>query len=231
MDHQSFYDDKKKLRNAVILRFSLVAFIMAFLLFFSAGSIRYWQAWVYWGTLVVPMIFFCAYFLKNNPALLERRMRMKEKEKSQKILIKTSFVVFIAVWVLPGLDYRFHWSSVPTALSLATDAFVLAGYLLCFFVMKENEYASRIIEVERGQKVISTGPYAYVRHPLYSCGSIIYLFSPLALGSFWTMYVALLIPVIFIIRLLHEESFLKKELKGYAEYMQKVKYRLIPYIW
>jgi protein-S-isoprenylcysteine O-methyltransferase Ste14 len=229
--NKSYDHNYKKLRNAVIVRFSLFAVIIGILLFIPAGSIGYWQAWVYCGVLFIPIIGVCAYFLKKNPALLERRLGMKEKERSQKLFAKLSLTVFLIAWVLPGLDYRFKWSSVQFAVVIVADFTVLCGYILCFFTFKENEYASRIIEVEKGQKVISTGPYASIRHPLYLAGIIIYLLSPLALGSWWGFLAALPLPALLVFRILKEEELLKKELPGYEEYMRKVKYRLIPFVW
>lgn len=201
------------------------------MLFISAGSIRYRQAWVYCGILFIPMIGVCAYLLKNSPELLERRMRMKEKEKSQKLFVRLSLVVFLIAWLLPGLDYRFKWSSVPLTLVIIADVMVFAGYMFCFFVLKENAYASRIIEVEKEQRVISTGPYALIRHPMYLAILIVYLFSPLALGSWWAFLATLPLPVLLVFRIFNEETLLKKELYGYAEYMRKVRYRLIPLVW
>ncbi len=164
---------------------------MGLLFFVPAGSIRYWQAWVYCGILFIPAIGICAYFLKSKPELLERRLRMKEKEKPQKLIVKLSFIGFLIAWVLPGLDHRFNWSSVPFAVVIIADVMVFSGYMFCFFVFKENEYASRIIEVEKGQRVISTWPYSIVRHPMYLSVITMYLFSPLALGSGWALLVVL----------------------------------------
>jgi len=233
MENQyKFHDyNYRKLRNAVIARFSLFVIVIFLLLFIPAGSIWYWQAWVYCGILVIPMAGICAYFLKKNPALLERRLRIKEKEKSQRLFTKLSLIIPIILWILPGLDHRFKWSFVPFAVVIIADVAVLYGYMLCFFTLKENEYASRIIEVEKGQKVVSTGPYALVRHPLYLAGIMMCLSSPLALGS-WLSFLAI-IPssALLVFRILNEEKLLEKELSGYGEYMRKVKYRLIPFVW
>jgi len=229
--YKSYGGNHRKLRNAVIVRFSLFAVITGLLFFIPAGSIRYWQAWVYCGILFIPAIGICAYFLKKNPGLLERRMRMKEKEKPQKLIVKLSFIVFLIAWVLPGLDNRFNWSSVPFMVVIIADVMVFSSYMFCFFVLKENEYASRIIQVEKEQRVISTGPYSIVRHPMYLAVITMYLFSPLALGSWWALFAVLPLPVLIVFRIFNEEELLKKELDGYDAYMRKVKYRLMPFVW
>jgi protein-S-isoprenylcysteine O-methyltransferase Ste14 len=199
--------------------------------FLPAGTIRYWEAWVYCGILFIPTFFVSIYLLKNNPELLQRRMRTKERERPQRLIVRLLLLAFFLAFIVPGLDHRFNWSSVPLAVVIIADVIILAGYLVFFFVLRENEYASRIVEVEKGQKVISTGPYAIVRHPMYLGGLLMYLFSPIALGSFWAIIAFIPLPVLFILRLLNEEQVLVKELPGYKDYMQEVKYRLIPFVW
>jgi protein-S-isoprenylcysteine O-methyltransferase Ste14 len=156
---------------------------------------------------------------------------MKEKEKRQKLIVKISYLYFLLTFLLPGFDKRFGWSNVPVILVVIADILVLFGYGMFFLVLRENRYASRIIEVEKEQKVISSGPYAIVRHPMYLGILIMYAFSPLALGSYWAIIPAIMIIPILVARIWDEERILMKELDGYQRYMEKTKYRLIPGIW
>ncbi len=176
-----------ELKKKVLIRFIMVPIFMGLMLFLPAGSLDYWQAWIYCGVLFIPMSFVVFYFLKKDPELLKRRMRMREKEEKQKTIIRIAYILFFIGFIIPGLDYRYHWSNVPALLVIAANAIVLSGYILVFFVLRENSYASRIIEVEKGQKVITTGPYAIVRHPMYLGVLMMYLFTPLALGSYWVL--------------------------------------------
>ena len=160
-----------------------------------------------------------------------RRMKTKEKEKPQKLFIRLSWLVFLLAFVIPGLDFRFGWSVVPVWLVAVSALIILGGYLIFIVVVRENEYAARTVEVEEDQQVISTGPYRLIRHPLYTGVLLIFIFSPLALGSYWALIAFIPLPVIVILRIFNEEKVLSTQLPGYMEYMQKVKYRLIPYIW
>jgi len=221
----------KKLRKRVLFRYLLAIVVLGLMFFLPAGTIRYWEAWVYCGILFIPMFFVFIYLLKNNPELLERRMRTQERETPQRLFVKLSILIFFLAFIIPGLDYRFNWSSVPLAVVIIADVIVLVGYFLFFLVLRENAYASRIVEVEKGQKVISTGPYAVIRHPMYVAVLLMYFFSPIALGSFWAVIAFIPLPVLIIFRIFNEEKVLAKELPGYKDYMQKVKYRLIPFVW
>jgi protein-S-isoprenylcysteine O-methyltransferase Ste14 len=214
--------------SARILVFIPILFAMFFL---PAGTFAYWEAWVYLTILLIPMILVLIYLVKNDPGLLERRMRMREKEAEQKLIIKISYLCFLLVFLLPGFDKRFEWSSAPVVVVIVADVLVLLGYGIFFLVLRENRYASRIIEVEQEQKVIRSGPYAIIRHPMYLGVSLMYILSPLALGSYWAMIPSLLIIPLLVARIRNEESLLGRELKGYQEYVQKTKYRLIPGIW
>jgi len=223
--------DHKKLIKTVIFRYLQAIVVLGLMFFLPAGTIRYWEAWVYCGILLIPMFFVFIYLLRNSPELLERRMRTRERETPQRLFVKLSILVFILAFIIPGLDYRFNWSHVPLAVVIIADVIILGGYFLFFLVLRENEYASRIVEVEKGQKVISTGPYAVVRHPMYVAVLLMYLSSPIALGSLWAIIAFIPLPALMIYRTLNEEKVLAKELPGYKDYTQKVKYRLIPFVW
>jgi protein-S-isoprenylcysteine O-methyltransferase Ste14 len=199
--------------------------------FLPAGTLSYWEAWVYLAVLFVPMVLALVYFLIFSPALLERRMRMREKEAEQQLIVKLASIVILLVYLLPGFDHRFHWSSVPIWLVAIADILVLSGYALMVLVMRENPYAGRTIEVEPDQTVVTTGPYAFVRHPMYLGVLLLYVFSPLALGSYWSMIPALFLMGLLIARITNEERVLLKELNGYREYTEKVRWYLIPGIW
>ena len=223
--------DIKKLEASIFSKMVLFLLIMPLIFFLPAGTIFFYEAWAYIAILFIPAIGVMIYFLKKDPALLERRMRMKEKEQTQKYIIMFGTIFFLVSFFIPGFDFRYEWSSVPLALVMFADAMILLGYGLFILVLKENSHASRIIEVEKGQKVISTGPYAVVRHPMYVAILIIYGFTPIALGSYYGLIPVAAIPVVLILRILNEEKVLAKNLEGYVEYMKKVRYRLIPGIW
>ncbi|MCJ7432216.1 MAG: isoprenylcysteine carboxylmethyltransferase family protein [Anaerolineales bacterium] len=220
-----------QLKKMVYVRIALCFPVLAVLFFFPAGTWNYPEAWIYIAIIFVPMLFTLNYLLKNDPELLERRMHMRETQLAQKKVVSLSLVYFMLAFLLPGFDKRFGWSNVPFYIALIADLFVLAGYLGVIQVFKTNSYASRVVEVMKGQKVISTGPYAFVRHPMYTATSVMYVFSPLALGSYWAMIPAALIIPLLASRIRNEEEVLEKELDGYKEYKQKTKYRLIPGIW
>lgn len=223
--------EKSKLIRKVFLIFPLGAIGMGLMFFLPAGTLEYWPGWLLMATLLIPAAFVVGYFLKHDPKLLERRMQYKEKEMEQKLIIKVAGLFFVIGMIVPGLDYRYGWSNVPAWLVIAANVLVFSGYLLIFFVFKENSYASRIIVVEKGQKVISTGPYAVVRHPMYVGVALMYAAMPIALGSYWAMIFYLPIIPALIFRILNEEKVLSRDLEGYKEYCKKVKYRMIPGIW
>jgi protein-S-isoprenylcysteine O-methyltransferase Ste14 len=219
------------LKKQVILRFIMAPIFLGLMLFLPAGTLYYWQAWIYCGVLLIPVSFVVFYFLKKDPELLERRMRMKEKEEKQKAIQILGIILFFIGFIIPGLDFRYHWSNVPVYLVIAANVMVLSGYILVFLVFRENSYASRIIEVEKDQKVITTGPYAIVRHPMYLGVLVMYLFTPLALGSYRAIIFFLPLIPLLVSRLLNEEEVLLRELPGYKEYCQEMRYHLIPFIW
>jgi protein-S-isoprenylcysteine O-methyltransferase Ste14 len=224
-------DSFSSLKKKILFRFMMFPVFMGIFFFLPAGSLKFWEAWAY-SLILLPLMFFAVfYFLKRDPELLERRTKMKEKEKEQKAIITMSSVIFLIGFLIPGFDYRFSWSHVPTYLVIVSDVLVLLGYLIFLFVLRENSYASRIVEVEENQKVITTGPYAIARHPMYSGVLIMFLATPLALGSSWAMVMVIPLPFLLVGRILNEEKVLLKGLPGFKEYCQKTRYRLIPFVW
>lgn len=223
--------DRKYLLKMVFSRVGIAIPVIIAILFLPAGTLNYWEAWVYLVVLFTPMIFTLRYLLKNSPELLERRMKFREERGAQKWIVSLSAIVIILAFILPGFDRRFEWSQVPTWLVLAADGCVLLGYMLIIWVFRTNRYASRVIEVAEKQQVISSGPYALVRHPMYVGTILMYALSPLALGSYWAVLPGLLIIPTLVARILNEEQSLVDDLAGYREYMQRVRYRLFPGIW
>jgi len=204
------------------------------LLFLPAWTFDYWQAWVFLAVFFIPVLAITLYLMQKDPKLLGRRTTRgpaSEKEKSQKIIQSLASIAFIAVIVFPAIDHRRAWSRVPPYGVAAGDFLVAFGLLGVFFVFKENTFTSAIIEVAAEQKVITTGPYALVRHPMYSGALVMLLGVPLALGSWWGLFTIAPMTLVVVWRLLDEEKFLAKHLSGYSEYMNKVKYRLAPFIW
>jgi protein-S-isoprenylcysteine O-methyltransferase Ste14 len=223
--------DKKKLLKKVIARIPALFIIMSLLLFLPARTIYFWEAWVFMAILFTPAICLLFYLYKKDPELLEKRIKMKEKEKEQKLLMKIALFFFIGTFLLPGFDKYYGWSSVPLWLKIFSDIMVFLGYIMFVVVLLKNRYASRVIEVQKKQKVIDTGLYSVVRHPMYDAVFLIYGFAPLALGSYWMLIGNVYLIFVIVFRILNEEKILVKELAGYMEYMQKVRYRLIPGLW
>jgi protein-S-isoprenylcysteine O-methyltransferase Ste14 len=201
------------------------------MLFLPAWTLHYPGAWLFLGLLFVPMLIMGAVMLIRAPALLEKRLDGKEKEATQKGVVALSGLMFPAGFVLSALDFRFSWSHVPLWLVVTASALFLIGYGLYAEVMRENAYLSRTIEVQENQTVIDTGLYGMVRHPMYLATLLMFLPLPLILGSFWGLIPFALYPAIIVVRILNEEKVLTDGLDGYAEYKQKVRYRLIPYFW
>ena len=221
----------KKLNLKAWLGLIVLAIVMGLLLFLPGGDVRYWQAWVFLAVFFGTSFSITIYLMKKNPALLERRLRAgptAEKEHTQKVIMFFTSVGFIGVLGVSALDHRFGWSVMPLSLIIAGDILILTGFYIVFLVYKENPFSSATIEVAQGQKVISTGPYALVRHPMYTGGLLYLTGMPLALGSFWG-FLALVGMVPFLLwRLFDEERFLSKHLRGYTDYRGKVPWRLIP---
>lgn len=221
----------RSLKVRLILRSSIAFVFVAVLLFLPAGSPGYWQGWVFMALLFLPMPITSVYFMKRDPQLVERRLRTQEKSTEQKTIIRWAHLVVYMSLLIPGLDYRFGWSRVPLWLTILSQAIVFAGYLITLWVMKENSFASRTVEIEEGQKVISTGPYRFVRHPMYFGAVLMVLFTPLALGSWWALPGFLLVIPLIVLRLLHEEKLLCHDLPGYSDYCLRTRSRLLPLLW
>jgi protein-S-isoprenylcysteine O-methyltransferase Ste14 len=215
--------------------FFFLLLVMAALLFLPAWTFDYWQAWAFLAVFGASALAITLYLIKKDPKLLERRVHAgptAEKETSQKIIQSITALGFMAMLVLPALDHRFHWwPVVPFFASVAGDVLVAIGFLIIFFVYKENSFASATIEVYPDQKVISSGLYALVRHPMYMGGFVFFVGVALSLGSWWGLFAFLLMMPAFIWRIFEEEGFLLKNLPGYAEYKNMVRYRLVPFIW
>lgn len=220
-----------KLFISAISKFLLGVLLVGALLFLPAWTLDYPGAWLFMALLFVPMFIAGIVMLIKNPALLESRLQAKEKEAEQSLVVKLSGLMFLAGFVVAGLDHRFSWSYVPTPVVIGASVVFIAAYVLYAEVLRENTYLSRTIGVKDGQKVISTGLYGIVRHPMYFATLFLFLAMPLILGSLWSLLIFLIYPFIIVKRLLGEEKVLTRELAGYAEYKEKVKYRLIPFIW
>ncbi len=208
--------------------------VMASLLFVAAGTLRYWQAWLFLAVYFACSLAITLYLMKRDPALLARRMSggpFAEKELSQKIIMSITSLGFVALIALAGLDHRRGWSSMPSFMTLAGNALVLLGWLGIFLVFRENSFTSATIELAADQRVISTGPYAWVRHPMYATALVMLLGMPIALGSWWGVLVIVAMVPVLIWRLKDEESFLSRNLPGYVDYTRKVRYHLLPSIW
>jgi len=196
-----------------------------------AWTFAYWQGWLFLALFFIPMLIVGLYMLRFEKKLLKKRLDPREKRKPQQLIQSVNTLLFLVTMIIPGFDHRFGWSHVPVWLVLASDIIMLVGYLLFIRTMIYNEYASRTIEIQKGQKLISTGPYAVVRHPMYFTGIMMFMPMPIALGSVWALIPMAFLPVMLIFRILDEEKALIKGLKGYKSYMKKVKYRLVPHIW
>ena len=207
---------------------------MAALLFIPAGTLDYWQAWTFLAVFFASSLAITLYLIENDPKLLERRMGggpFAEKETTQKIIMSFASLGFIGLLGLPALDHRFAWSHMPPTVAMAGDVLTVFGWLAIFFVFKENTFTSATIKLAPDQKVISTGPYALVRHPMYAGGLVMLLGMPIALGSWWGLLMLVAIIPALIWRLIDEENFLAGNLPGYQQYQKKVRYRLIPWVW
>ena len=222
--------EKNLLKQGLIKVFCGIV-LVAFLLFIPAGTVNYWQAWLLLGILFIPMIAagFILYF--KNPELLKKRLNAKESQKEQKLVIALSAVMFIAIFVVAGLNFKYNWGTFSDWVCYLGAGIFLLGYGLYGEVIRENEYLSRTIEVQEGQKVIQTGLYGIVRHPMYMTTLLIFLAMPVVLGSVFSLLISLVYIPIICFRIVNEEKVLTAELEGYAEYKRVIKHRLIPFIW
>lgn len=220
----------KLLANALI-KFVSGLILAGLLLFLPAGTFHYPGGWLFMALLFIPMVFFGAALYLKAPELLKKRLNTKEKEKAQKSVVGLSALVFVGAFILAGLDHRFGWTRVPGWVTAASAVLLLGSYAMYMEVMRENAYLSRTVEVQEGQKVIDTGLYGVVRHPMYTATIVLFLSIPLVLGSWISFVLLLFYPALIIMRIGNEEKVLSEGLPGYKEYMQKVRYRLIPYIW
>jgi protein-S-isoprenylcysteine O-methyltransferase Ste14 len=208
--------------------------ILALLLFLPAGSLRFWQAWIFWTVFCTSVLVITLYFLRHDPGLVERRLNVgpaAEPQRSQKIIQAIASVLFCTLLIVPGLDHRMHWSTVPIPIVLMGDVLVAIGFAIVFRVFRENRHTASIVTVEAGQQVISTGPYRLVRHPMYAGGALALMAMPFALGSLYALLVAVPLCGVVVARLLNEERYLSAHLPGYDAYRERVRYRLMPPVW
>jgi protein-S-isoprenylcysteine O-methyltransferase Ste14 len=208
--------------------------VLALALFLSAGTMAFWQAWVFLAVWTVCVILITAYLIKYDQKLLTSRVQagpVAETQKIQQVIQGFASLFFIGIFIVAGLDFRFHWSVEPPVVSWISNGFVVLGFFIVFLTFKENSYTSAIIEVAEQQKVVTSGPYRLVRHPMYAGAILLLLFAPLALGSWVALPFPLPLILVVAIRSVEEEKFLRANLAGYADYCLKVRYRLVPYIW
>lgn len=216
------------------LGLAFLLFVLGLALFISAGSLSFWLAWVYLCVFGVCVLLITAYLIRYDQSLLASRVKagpVAETQKTQQVIQGLASLFFVGLYIVAGLDYRFGWSQAPRALSLIAEGFVALGFYIVFLVFRENTYTSAAIEVADQQKVISSGPYAVVRHPMYAGAFLLLIFTPLALGSWVALPFCLPLILVIIVRLLEEEKFLSASLSGYEAYREKVGHRLIPFVW
>lgn len=221
----------KKIIPKALLKFMTGLIMAGLLLFLPAGSFNYTNAWIFIAVLFIPMLIAGIVLLFKNPALLEERLNARETEATQKAVIAVCAVMFIAGFVIAGLNYRFNWFMLPDPAVYSGSVIFLLSYIMYAEVLRENTYLSRTIKVQQGQKVIDTGLYGIVRHPMYSATVIMFLSIPVILGSLFSFLVFLIYPFTLVRRIKNEEEVLEKSLDGYSDYKKRVKYRLIPFIW
>lgn len=220
-----------KLFIQAVTKFLIGFLLIGLLIFLPAGTLSFFNGWLLMGILFVPMFIAGIVMIFRKPDLLKSRLDAKEKQKDQSAVIKLSGLMFLAGFIVAGLDFRFGWSEMPQGVAIGASAIFLAGYTLYAEVLRENAYLSRTVQVQENQKVIDTGLYGIVRHPMYFATLLLFLSMPLVLGSIYSFLIFLVYPFIIAKRIRGEEEFLEKELDGYREYKQKVRYRMIPFIW
>jgi protein-S-isoprenylcysteine O-methyltransferase Ste14 len=223
--------------NLVLKSFAGLLFLLVVLglvLFISAGTLDYWQAWVYLAVFGISTLFVTLYLIRNDPRLLASRVQagpVAETQKSQQIIQGFAALFFIGIFIVSGLDHRFGWPNISPLVSIIADTLVVLGLFFVFLVFRENSFTSATVEVQQEQKVVSTGPYSLVRHPMYAGAGILLLATPPALASWSALPLALGVILVVVVRLLDEEKFLSENLDGYDSYRKQVRYRLIPYLW
>ena len=222
--------DKRLLLQA-ITKFLIGSFIVGALVFIPAGTFDYWNGWLFMGLLFIPMFIAGIVLMIKNPELLRKRLNAKEKENEQKQVVALSGLMFLSGFIVAGLNYRFDWIELPGIIVALSSVLFVISYILYAEVLRENTYLSRTIEVQENQKVIDTGLYGIVRHPMYAVTILLFLTIPLILGSIISFAIFLIYPIIIAKRIKNEEIVLEKELNGYSEYKKKVKYRIVPFIW
>ena len=221
----------KSLFLSAMGKFFLGVILVGFLIFLPAGTLAYFNGWLFMGILFVPMFLAGLVMMTKSPELLKKRLNAKEKEREQSLVVKLSGLMFLAGFIVAGLDFRFGWLPLPQGVSYGAAVVFLFAYILYAEVLRENAYLSRTIEVQEGQTVVDTGLYGIVRHPMYAVTLLLFLSMPLVLGSVISFVIFLVYPMLIAKRIKNEEAVLEAGLPGYKEYKQKVKYRMIPYIW
>lgn len=221
----------KKLFLQAIIKYLFGILLVGLLVFLPAGTVHFFQGWLFMGILFVPMFIAGIVMMVKNPKLLESRLNAKEKQMDQSMVVKLSGLMFLAGFIVAGLDFRFEWLTLPKGVSIGAAVVFLIAYVLYAEVLRENTYLSRTIEVQENQRVIDTGLYGIVRHPMYFATVLLFLAMPLVLGSLLSFVIFLVYPFLVAKRIKGEEAFLEQELAGYKEYKEKVRYRLIPFIW
>ena len=221
----------KKLFFQAIIKFLMGLLVVCALLFIPAGTINYWNAWVFVGVLFIPMFIAGIIMMIKNPELLKQRLDAKEKESEQKLVILGSGIMFLSGFIVAGLNYRYQWFVLPNVAVIIASIIFIISYILYAEVLRENTYLSRTIKVQENQKVVDSGLYGIVRHPMYAITILLFLSMPLILGSIYSFIIFLIYPILIALRIKNEEEVLEKELNGYIEYKKKVKYRIIPFIW
>lgn len=222
---------KTKLMLQALTKFTMGILLIGLLLFLPAGTFAYWNVWLFMGLLFVPMFFLGVVLLLKAPELLAKRLQSKEKEEEQKSVVLGSLLIFVGGFVVAALDFRFQWTRLPLVVVIIASVILLVSYGLYAEVMRENAYLSRTVEIQENQKVIDTGLYGIVRHPMYFATTMLFLSIPLVLGSGIAFLLFLPYPFLLVKRIRNEEEVLEKGLEGYTEYKKKVKYRMIPFLW
>ena len=221
----------RKLFYQAIIKYLLGVLIVGSLLFIPANSFTYWNGWLFMGLLFIPMFIAGIVLMIKNPELLKKRLNAKEKENEQKLVLLFSGLMFVFGFIVAGLNYRFKWVELPNIVIIISSFLFIIAYILYAEVLRENKYLSRTIEIQENQKIIDTGLYGIIRHPMYAVTMLLFLVIPLILGSIISFVIFLIYPVIISKRIKNEEKVMEKELKGYSDYKRKVKYKILPFVW